>query len=88
MPSGRSKLARSPDPSRKSALNVVWFHRYEDSAGSRELLLVIQMNVVRGHVGKIVWREIELRRIEILALGALVGEIQIGVETRPARNWR
>ena len=45
------------------------------------LLLVIQMDVVVGDIGQIRRREIELRRIDVLALGALHREIQIGRES-------
>ena len=50
------------------------------AAGGGLLLFVVQMDVVIGDVGQVLGREIELRRIDFLALGALRREIQIGGE--------
>ena len=41
------------------------------------------MDVVVGDVGQIRWREVELRRVDVLALGALRGQVEIGSQ-RPA----
>src|SRR5258708_37861303 len=49
-----------------------------ESAGSGLLLLVIEVNVIVRDVGQIRGGEIELRRIDLLALGALRGQVQIG----------
>src|ERR1700675_945061 len=50
------------------------------STGTGLLLLMVQMNVVCGHIGDLRRHEIELRRGEILALRALRGEVKIRAE--------
>src|SRR5271165_3255373 len=51
-----------------------------NAAGSRLLLLMIEMNVIVRDVAKILRRKVELRRFDVFALGTLGSEVQISRE--------
>jgi len=76
-PRRQSWSARRPEPNSRSALKRVSRHRYDAPPEAGDALLVIQVDVVRCDVVEFGLREIELRRVDVLALGALIGEIQI-----------
>ena len=55
-----------------------------DAAGGGHLLLVIEVDVVVGDVGEIVRVKAELARDDVLADGALEGEVAVGLEVPAA----
>ena len=55
--------------------HLVNVKRFFQVTGIFLLLFMVQVNVVRGDVVQIILREVELRRIDVLAPRALIGEV-------------
>ncbi len=80
LPSGSTRSAPQSGPQQQIAADPRALPLVGSTARGRDLLLVIQVNVMIGNVSQIIGSEIELTGHDVLADGALDGEVGVGLE--------